>query len=89
MTLSTKLRDQTAAFVTAFQEVSGAGEFRTAAKTSALELIRIADYLTRDELTTINHKIDQNNAASQDLKNTFRQFRSSYLRTHGRDRNRR
>lgn len=83
VTLSLKLRDQTRSFVAAIDELAAVtGSRSVTIKTSALDLIRAADYLTRNDVTNIARQIEANSTASLATKSTFTEFRRSYLQTH-------
>lgn len=82
VTLSLRLRDQTSSFLAALNEPAATASIRT----SALELIRSADYLTSNELTNITTRIQGNPRASTTLKQTFREFGQLYRQTHQADR---
>jgi len=86
VTLSLRLRDQTNSFIAALDEL-GATTNSITIRTTALDLIRSADLLTRNELTNINSRVQHNSAASAATKSSFMQFRQTY-RVNQRDRNR-
>jgi hypothetical protein len=82
VTLSLGLRDQTGSFLAAFGEPAATANIRT----SALELIQSADYLTSNELTNITTQVQGNPRASATTKLTFTEFGQSYRQTHQTDR---
>lgn len=85
MTLSLKLRDQTSSFLAAFDELAATAE-STTIRSSALELIQSADYLTSNELAEITREVQRNPRASETVKRSFRAFGRLYRETHQTDR---
>ena len=81
VTLSLKLRDQTSSFLAALNELTTTTN-SAAIRTSALDLILSADYLTANELTNISRKVQRNPSTPVTTKRNFLQFSELYRRTH-------